>query len=57
MGKHEGNRPLERSRSVCEFNFTTGLKEIGWGLSCTDLTQNRDAWQAVVNAAMNLRIL
>jgi len=38
-------------------NFTAGLKEIGWGLSCIDLAQNRGEWRAVVNAVMYLRIL
>lgn len=57
MGKPGGYRPLERSRGVCELNFTTDPKDIGWGLSCIDLAQNTDVWRAFVNAAMNLRIL
>jgi hypothetical protein len=34
------------------------LKEIGWvGVEWIHQAQNRDRWQAVMNAAMNLRLL
>ena len=33
------------------------LKEIGWGgVRWIDLAEDRDRWQAVVNAVMNLRV-
>jgi hypothetical protein len=57
VGKPEGYIPLERSESVYELDFTSSLKEIGWGLSRIDLAQNRGAWRAVVNAVMNRGIL
>jgi len=33
------------------------LQEVGWGgADWIDLVQDRDRWQAVVNAEMNLRV-
>jgi hypothetical protein len=31
VGKPEGRRPVERSRSRWEDNNTVGLEEVGWG--------------------------
>jgi len=34
-----------------------GLQKVGWGgMDWIDLMQDRDKWQALVNAAMNLRV-
>jgi hypothetical protein len=34
------------------------LREIGWwGVEWIHLAQDKDLWQAVVNAVMNLRVL
>jgi hypothetical protein len=34
------------------------LRETGWGgVEWTDLAQDRDRWQAVVNTVMNFRVL
>jgi hypothetical protein len=32
------------------------LEEVGWGMDWIALAQDRDRWQALVNAVMNLRI-
>jgi len=33
------------------------LQEVGWeGTNCVDLAQNRDRWQSLVNAVMNLGV-
>jgi hypothetical protein len=33
------------------------LQEVGWeGVDCIDMAQDRDRWQALVNAVMNLRV-
>jgi hypothetical protein len=39
-------------------NITMYLRETGWGcMDWIDLDQNRDQWMALVNTAMNPRIL
>jgi len=45
MGKHEGKRLLGRRRHRWE----------GGGMDWIDLGQDRDRWQALVNAIMNLQ--
>ena len=30
---------------------------MGWGIDWIDLAQDRDMWQALMNAVMNLRVL
>jgi hypothetical protein len=55
VGKPEGTRPLERSRSRWVDNIKMDLREIGresedW----IDLAQDRDQWRALVNTVMNL---
>jgi hypothetical protein len=57
MGKSEGRRLLGRPRHRWEDNIKMDLREVGWGgMNWIDLAQDRNRWQAVVNAAMNLRI-
>ena len=51
MGKHEGRRQLQRPRHGWEDNIEMDLKELGWRVTdLVDLAQDRDRWQAVVNA-------
>ena len=57
MGKPEGKRPLGRPRHRWEDNIKVDLEEqecggMGW----SELAQDRDRWQALVNAVMNLRV-
>jgi len=57
VGKHEGKRPLGRSRRRWEDNIKTDLQEVGCeGMDWIDLAQYRDGWQALMNAVMNLRV-
>jgi hypothetical protein len=59
-GNPEGKRPLGRPRRRWEYRVRTDLREIGLGgggLDWIRLTQDRDRWQAVVSAVMNLRVL
>jgi hypothetical protein len=55
--KPEGNRPLGRPRRRWEDNIKMYLTEIGWeDVDCIHLAQDRDLWQVLVNAVMNLRV-
>ena len=57
VGKTETKRPLGRPRSRKEDNIKMDIKEVGCGdLDWIELAHNRDRWQAVVNAVINLRV-
>jgi hypothetical protein len=57
VGKPEGKRPLGRPRHRWEDNIRMDLQEVGsGGVDWIGLAQDRDRWQAIVNAVMNLRV-
>ena len=56
MGKPEGKRPLGRPGRRWE-NIKMYLQEVGCGvMNWIELVQDKDRWQALVNALMNLRV-
>jgi hypothetical protein len=58
VGKPKGKRPLGRPRCRWEDGLRMDLREIGLGdVDWIRLAQDRDRWQAVVSAVMNLRVL
>jgi hypothetical protein len=58
VGKPEGKRPLEKPKRRREYGIRMDLREIGWGgVGWIHLAQERDRWQDVVSAVMNLRVL
>jgi hypothetical protein len=58
VGKPEGKRPLRRPRRRWEDGIRMDLREIGLGgVDWIQLAQDRERWQAVVSAVMNLQIL
>jgi hypothetical protein len=58
VGKPEGKSPLGRPRRMWVNNTKINFREIGWdGIDRIDLAQDRGQWMALVNTAMNLRIL
>jgi hypothetical protein len=55
VGKHEGKRPLGRPRRRWEENIKMDLQEVGCGgTDWIELSQDKDRWPALVNAAMNI---
>ena len=55
MGKPEGRRTLVRHRNIWQDNIKMYIQEVSWeGMDWTDLAQNRDRWQTLVNAVTNL---
>ena len=57
VGKCEGKRSLERHRRKWKDNINMDLRELGCGdMDWIDLAQDRDRWQTLVNAVMNLHI-
>jgi hypothetical protein len=56
--KAEGKRPLGRPKRRWEDGVRLDLTKIGWGnVEWIQLAHDRGRWRAVVNAAMNLRLL
>jgi hypothetical protein len=57
VGKPERKRPLGRPRHRWDDNIKMDLQEVGCkGMDWIGLTQDRDRWRALVNAAMKLRV-
>jgi hypothetical protein len=57
VGKPEGKRTLGRPRHRWEDNIKMDLQEVGGGgVDWIDLAQDKDRWQALVNAVMNLQV-
>jgi len=50
VGKHQGKRPLGRTRRRWEDNIKMDLPEVGCGvMDWIELPQDRDRWRARVN--------
>jgi hypothetical protein len=55
LGRPEGRRSLGRPRHRWEDNIK--MEKVGWrGMDWIDLAHDWDRWQALVNAALSLRI-
>ena len=55
MGKPKGKRPLGKPRWRWEDNSKMDLQEVEWGgMDWFDMAQDRNRWQALVNAVMNI---
>jgi hypothetical protein len=57
VGKPEGKRPLGRPMHRWENNIKVDLQEVGCGsMDWIELAKDRDRWQVLVNAVMNLQV-
>jgi len=57
VGKPEGKNLLGRPKHRWEDNIKMDLQEVGCGgMDWIELAQERDRWQALVTAGMNLRV-
>jgi len=57
VGKLEGRRLLGRPRRRWVINIRMDLQEVGCGyMDWIGLAQDRDRWQTLVSAVMNLRV-
>jgi hypothetical protein len=57
VGKPEGKRPLGSPSHRWEDNIKMDRQEVGCGVTdWIELAQNRNRWQALVNAVMNLQV-
>ena len=55
--KPEGKRPLGRPRCRWEDNIKMGLQDVGCGgMDWIQLAQDRERWQALVNAVMKVQV-
>jgi hypothetical protein len=58
VGKPQRKRPLGRPRHRWEDEIRIEIREMGWrNVEWIQLAQDRHWWWAVVNTAMNLRVL
>jgi len=48
VAKPEGKEPLWRPRRKYEYNIKTDIQEMGWGVDCIELAQDRYRCWAVV---------
>jgi len=53
VGKPEGKRPLGRPKRRWGDNIKIDIWEVGGGGDWTELSQDRDRWQALVKTVMN----
>ena len=57
VGRLDKKRPLGRPRDGWEDNIKVDVQEVGQGgMNQIDLDQNKDKWQALVNAVMKFRV-
>jgi hypothetical protein len=57
VGKPERKRPLGRPRRRWEDNIKFNLQELECGIvDWIEMAQDRESWQILVNAVMNLRV-
>ena len=56
IGRPKKNKSARKSRRRWEDNIKMYLKRSVWVADWIDVTQNKEKWQVLVNAGMNLRV-
>ena len=56
VGKHEGKRPMGKTRRRWEDNIKMELQEVGCGGMDGIVLAQRDRWRTLVNTVMNLQV-
>jgi hypothetical protein len=57
VGKPEGKRPLRRPRHRSKDNIKMDIQEVGCGgMGWIEMAQDREGWQPLLNAVMNLKV-
>jgi hypothetical protein len=57
VGRLERKGPLGRHRSRWEDNIKKEFQEVGWGgVHWIDMVHDRDRWQALLSAVVNLQV-
>ena len=57
VGRHVGKRPIGRSKGSWEDNIKMDLQGVACGsMDWFDLAYDRDWWQVLVNAELNVRV-
>jgi hypothetical protein len=56
VGKPGGRQHLGRPGHGWKDNIKMDLQKVGWGMDLIYMVQDRDRWQALVNAVINFRV-
>jgi hypothetical protein len=56
VGRPDRKRTPGSPRHRLEDNIKVGLRDVGRGMDCIGMAEDRDRWRALVTAVMNLQV-